>query len=471
MQFFFNFSLEIQKVIYCKLNLKSLGSLSCVSLGFNRILQLQLTEAKRLDEVLYNKEQQKTLAQWVDEAGSILSSASEFHARKLVALAFLNRIFDLPQTPVKPSPVLLHLLYDREKYKLCNIDYIPGFSPSYLRLPPEEQQIGWPLTLRQKILITQQELLEVDVEEKELDKTFKSPYFTNIARASQRVLIYQGKFYQAKRLFDTRGYTSHGKANFAAYTFNANGEPSVFNHFGVAGQVVHSSMNSGCPIVCAGELKIRLGELERINTYSGHYEPTLYNVYRFINYLLSRNVSIEKLFIHTHFNPKLKLAIDAKFISLIARNKKQLYYAFPAKKLIRIVEEDIYPFLITMDKAIKSYLTSYKLSFFSMKDKCFKTQLISERKALAQALASKLEELVKRTSKGIAIDELEHFAEELDVLKKKNELVSLRYKKKETNGTLHYLISCFSNWLSVFHEKKDTGFLPLQRITAMKTIH
>lgn len=106
---------------------------------------------------------------------------------------------------------------------------------------------------------------------------YETKFLDKEQRAQHRVNIVHGKFKKDNADFDTSQMIAHGKTGFAAFTLNANGELSVFNHLGMRDKIAHSSMNSGSPVVAAGELKIQNGKLLAINTHSGHYRPSLFN--------------------------------------------------------------------------------------------------------------------------------------------------------------------------------------------------
>lgn len=139
------------------------------------------------------------------------------------------------------------------------------------------------------------------------DHSCGCPVHTPEDRAEYRVNIYRGKVVKEGNVFSTTKMPSHDKKGFAAYTLNTNGELSTFTHNRMCDQVAHSTMNAGVPVVAAGEIQIENGVLKKISTHSGHYRPTLFNVYRLLEHLSNRGMYISQAKIVTFDNPSQTL--------------------------------------------------------------------------------------------------------------------------------------------------------------------
>lgn len=133
----------------------------------------------------------------------------------------------------------------------------------------------------------------------------KTVYLTSEETAKYRTLINDGKFYildntaEAFQICDTEEMESKRAKGFAAYTINKDGGIAIFSHKSTADGLAHSSMNAGAPVIFAGELKIEEGVLKEINTFSGHYKPSIENVYYALKYLQEQGVDITNVKINS----------------------------------------------------------------------------------------------------------------------------------------------------------------------------
>jgi ankyrin repeat protein len=146
---------------------------------------------------------------------------------------------------------------------------------------------------RGKILTVNEVSRAGDVKDKNL-------FFSAIKRDSYRVLISGGELFFLKKLdldkkCDTSEFVSHGKKGYAAFTVNTNGELSVFSHVALD-KVVHSSLNSGAPLLFAGEAKITDGIPRVLHQHSGHYTPSVWSMFEMLKYFKQEpeNVDISK---------------------------------------------------------------------------------------------------------------------------------------------------------------------------------
>ena len=155
------------------------------------------------------------------------------------------------------------------------------------------------------------------------DKTKLGTYFFHPNELENYyVAILNGKFIKitpdGKHTdFNTLKMQSHGKPYVAAYVLNAHGKMHVFSHHeGLQNPIFHSSMakthdeKDQFDVIAAGEICIdQDGALVGLTHHSGHYHPTVENMYHFLEYLIRRNVTInEDAFILTKEKiPELKL--------------------------------------------------------------------------------------------------------------------------------------------------------------------
>jgi hypothetical protein len=165
---------------------------------------------------------------------------------------------------------------------------------------------NWKRLASLAVALDQRRIMRVNDSSRHLDKGYRGGrrtretiFLTPEQRASHRIVIKDGVFYKPKSTTsvefdrcDTTAMTSHEKPSYAAYTVNAQGEISIFNHHGMADFYAHSSMNSGTSVLAAGEIKIVKGQLREITTHSGHYQPSIENVYRTLKYFQQQGVDI-----------------------------------------------------------------------------------------------------------------------------------------------------------------------------------
>jgi len=136
------------------------------------------------------------------------------------------------------------------------------------------------------------------------DKSEGTVFLTPEQRDEHRVIIRQGKFYEREfnneyTLCDTTERISHEKTSYAAYTINLKGEISLFDHFEIADQYAHSSMNAQAPLFAAGEIQIHNGELKALTVYSQHYKPTLNTLYEVLSYFIEHGIDIANVLLRT----------------------------------------------------------------------------------------------------------------------------------------------------------------------------
>lgn len=280
---------------------------------------------RKYDLNLIYREDAGHLGDKIDYAWSVYQTApfmagspdtNEFEAQKKAALMFLIYALDIQDSALDSERLnaqLQQLIDERQQHKKTNPEYIPGKSPAHLPFTPQETvplrttKHGKSNQPRVKKGIKSKEILDVHDDSKKDDETVSLFITSSVERAQYRVNIHQGLFKKNGALFDTHKMISHGKPGFASFTLNANGELSVFSHLNKRNGFTHSTMNAGAPIVVAGEIRIVDGVLKAITTYSGHYQPSLFNVYRLLEYFSRHNVDISRATVITFQNPSLYL--------------------------------------------------------------------------------------------------------------------------------------------------------------------
>ena len=301
-----------------------------------------------LKNELYAINSGRTLADNMDRAWLIYNGKEHKTKERETAQEFLIYALDLKRVNDLNNQ-LLALMTDRNQHKSANPDYIPGLSPRHLKLEPTELSLA-PTQIshhspsaKLTSLFRKNEILDINFPNKKHDRRSHVLYFSNQERANMRVHLYQGKFYQQGRLFDTKKYISHRKQGYASFTLNANGELSVFSHHNGADNIHHSSTNNGSPVVGAGELVITNGELRGITTYSGHYQATLFNVYRVLGYFSDKGVNIANANVYTLYNPaSYGLHAGVKRIE----DLYNLSYSIPANRVFKSIEHELYHSLL-----------------------------------------------------------------------------------------------------------------------------
>jgi len=397
-----------------------------------------------LHQELYAVDSGKTLAQNIDRAWGIYTDGSPIPGDRGVAQRFLIYAFDLKYSNnISINDQLLEMMAKRNLYKAKNPEYVPGLSPKHLALNPDELQLD-KIELGQtaknpkiRSLIKKRELLDVNSKDKRLDVKDNTFFMDPQLRAQHRVHIHDGRFYKDRSPLSTTSYSSHGKNGFGAFTLNANGELSVFNHFGRSDKF-HSTMNAGSPVVSAGELIITDGKLQVINTYSGHYEPSLFNVYRTLEYFIEKGVDLSSTKIQTFHEIS---GLGEKFKSKkISRD----FYEIPAKTFLKTVKQELDSALNHIQNDIKDYQQrSLKNMVYAFKDFCIGSTLTEKRKSIAFKVsveAIKLQESVKGDPKP---ENMNDFIESIKTLKLENEALSGEHGKKTGSGRLSQKLDVF----------------------------
>lgn len=420
---------------------------------------------------LYSTNRLETLGQKIDRAYAIYNHENESEKNKKIAQEFLIYAFDI-QEPSNLSAQLKDLMHERNLHKEKNPEYIPGLSPRYLNLAPKDRSLQKSemqiLIKDQQIqnLLTLSELIDVTDEDKLKDVAYETKFLTSRTRAKYRVHLFKGQFYKDGKLFDTTDYIAHRKHAYAAYTLNANGELSVFNHHGSEEELKHSYINASCPLVSAGELIIKKGNLLAINTYSGHYKPSLFNVYRVLEYFTDKGVKLINTKIYTKHNPNQFGLNDLK-VQQVNVHQVKYYYEIYATELLAKFELLLHEALTNIDNDITEYKKSPLTSLFVLKDKLSRSERLTEKR-IEQAeffnvtVADFQQDLLSQ-----APADLNHLKNDLNTIYQKNSALSEENGKEKTNGRLYTIFFKAINNLEITPPSARTEL----DLVKMKKIH
>ncbi len=378
------------------------------------------------------------LAERIDNAWGKYCSEGKTKKEKKEALEFLIYAFDISSHKRKNiNQILLERMTERNAKKVHNPEYIPGKTPKYLTLSPA-QMIQNESELPEHYF-TGHNLLKVNSHSKEQDKNLKPPMLTAKDRASHRVLMYKGKFYHQAKILDTGSYLSHNKTSFAAFTFNLNGELSIFTHKSTPGEQVHSSMNAGQPVVCAGELQIKHGKLVALTDHSGHYQPSLYSLYQVLKHFHSRGIDIQNVNVLLHSKPE---NIDSKPIrvSAVAHNGNPISitrHQVNGMNLLKSIDGELSSAVNNFHVDLKKYQKSTATHAYHLKDFFMGKNLTKARKKLTKDVMKKIGKISTQSSIEKQIESIEEI---LDIFEAGNKNISSLNKKDETSGRLIKII-------------------------------
>ncbi len=300
-------------------------------------------KSSQIDEIYL--ESAGSLASRIDAAWIVYKDTQHSDEARKKAFSFLADIFGIASDSLDlSSPIsdienqLSYLMKKRDKYKLINPEYVPAQSPFYpapfykahTRRPENNTKAS-----ELKNAIETHRILEVNDEDTKSDANNNKLYLKPEERWQYRVQLTRGIFKQNGKIFDTSEMISHHKGGFASFTLNINGELSLFNHWHNEESLVHSSMNAGAPVLCAGELKIQNGILQAITTYSGHYQPSIFNVYHLLKYFSKNGIDIhnsEIKILSEHDIGRTFAGIESQ---LTVQEDNQDWFSTPANQLYR----------------------------------------------------------------------------------------------------------------------------------------
>ena len=205
-------------------------------------------------------------------------------------------------------------------------------------------------------------------------------------------------------------------------------------------RVAHSSMNAGVPVVAAGEVKIEKGVLKSITTHSGHYRPSLFNVYRLLEHLSNNGVDTSKTNVMTFQNPS-KFIATLKSRAVYSDVYKQRIFKTPANKIFASVKTILTKNVAAISQDISLYSKGgLKSALFKLKDTLSGSALTQRRNKLAVQFSKELnefkEEIVKNPKSILQEKKLETFKSIIEKYDKQNKLLSREYNKMEDSGRL-----------------------------------
>ena len=257
----------------------------------------------------------KTLEDKLDVAYEIYLEASALAASLPDADVDKKHVMHLRDRAADFMKIMLNVSSDeemktlaekRKKMKEFKTDFLPRGEEAVVIGDAESRvQYNWKRLAKLAVALKRREIMRVEDRSRELDKVKKTIFLTHEERAKHRIILKSGLFYKPLQgvelvqdqfeLCDTTSMISHEKLGYAAYVINAQGEISIFAHHGMADHYAHSSMNAGASVLGAGELKIEKGVLKQITTHSGHYQPSIENVYRVLKFLQQQGVNIDEV--------------------------------------------------------------------------------------------------------------------------------------------------------------------------------
>lgn len=296
---------------------------------------------------LFSQNQGLTFAESIDLAYEIYLDFQKTNQERQYAQNFLIYAFDI-QKIQDLNWQLVILMNERIRFKAENPEYIPGFSPKHLQLHPAKMLIPQTRVSKQSSdaiiqrLMDENELIDVSEKAKKRDETGRPLFFNNKERACYRVHIHKAKFFQSGKVFDTKYYVTHLRQGYASFTLNANGELSIFSHLTAQAGIVHASMNAGSPLVSAGELCIREGELISIITYSGHYTPNMFNAYRALTHFSRKGINIAATQVLTKNDPRAcGLTYKTQPVEIYSPQETFQFYGISALEFVDTVRMEL----------------------------------------------------------------------------------------------------------------------------------
>ncbi|MCW8400216.1 hypothetical protein OQJ26_15635 [Legionella sp. PATHC038] len=394
----------------------------------------------------YFSSKDRTVTTRLDEAWSDYRNSSLSKEDRLNALHFMIYIFDIKKLSNKKNALnelLDNLMREREKRKKENPYYIPVLSRGKYKLEPN--RVLKPTSEPQKSseadiqnAFNTGELLDVNERDKRFDK-LRTTFLTPQQRAEFNIEINNGLFHKEGKIFDSSQSIAHQKPGFIAFTLNTNYELSVFEHksglLDEQGRILlHSSMNAGAPVLAAGEVEIKNGKLISINTYSGHYRPSLYSVARFLEYLSNRDVDITETKVYLENEPNKGSGLKYQ--------KGQYGYEISATDIVHSVKKIMTSNLEYIDEYLQSNRTKL-FNFFGIK-------LTKTKSAIAQEFHDELVYTLDTFKDSISLSDIKISIECLDS-------IITRYSEKleQLNGNPGRLDNKFSVLKILVQEQRE----------------
>ena len=407
-----------------------------------------------------------SFARQVDEAWRLYSSAESNLQQKEQSQAYLVDVLNIKHPEHQLHNQIKTAIELRCSLKNINPNFVPGRSSmpenaidltafGNLKRTEKFRQTDNPTILS---LFKNKEILDAVTSGKLKDKggrtseLKKTIFYNSFERDMLRVDIQSGLLKSNRRLMSTNGYNCKGKENFAGVTLNVHGELSIFyhNNFDITG-IAHTSPNQGKPVVFAGEVKIEEGKLIAITDHSGHYRPTLYNVYKLLCYFVSRGVDISETKLLTHSKPKGVVYECSKEYPHFYESKAQdLLYAYKAKLRaeMRTIEKTVgeyhrsrssfwYQFFHNAELSRKKANIAYKLiKYLQVQEQVLdKVNNFSGYSTLLTKLQTKIDELeVENERVCISRGSAGQFAKTMERLKGQTSELVKALPRKESSG-------------------------------------
>lgn len=427
----------------------------------NLLNEIEIDKRRRFYQV---SKSQPNLTDLIDHAYQVYKDTKSHYLDKIIAQEFLIYSLDIQHPEKKLNLKIKTAMNLRASLKESYPDFIPGRSPIPIDIlnPVSRKNISKTTAFKKtsnselQSLFEQSEILDVVTKAKIKDqggrrkKKKKTVFYNYLERDAFRVDIHNGLFHQLGSRVSTQHSVSHGKKGFAAFTLDINGELSVFPHVNHdATGIAHSSLTGGKPVFCAGEIKIDDGKLQALTTYSGHYRPTLYNMYKLLSYFENRGVDVTHVKLYS-------LNRDPSVVGIVAKKSEEdpnfyecqaqdLLYAFKAK-LRRELHE------------VRADLKKYQQSRQSWWHQWFHHRELTSRKldisnVLFEYLSAHEQELNESTT-------LAQYKSLLDILQQKVSILSDRNRDE----SLHFQrsVGLLGNTISGFFEKINGSLQELE---------
>jgi len=218
------------------------------------------------------------------------------------ALCFLEKVLD--SKGIEEVEKLMEFrLAKKERFP----EYIPRATPvTFVHSLPRTARTNIQAMLlrayENEMLKQAKNLLEITASGKEKDLEEKTIFLNADKRDELRVILAQGKIWKRLanndfQLYDSTNNISKTGKGYAAFVLNKNGELSLFDHYDSQKPFFHSSPNAQAYIFCAGEIKIKNGQITELTTQSGHYKPDKENIVRFLKYLQDRHIDVSHILV------------------------------------------------------------------------------------------------------------------------------------------------------------------------------
>ncbi|RUR18427.1 hypothetical protein ELY21_08180 [Legionella sp. km535] len=452
--------------------------------AFTHIMSKMTERQEQLRQDLYNGS--GTLAHRLDHAWEIYKDDNRTEDDRLIAQNYMIFVLDLKDQDILESlnETLERLMLERELRKNDNPDFIPGKSPIVL-----SEKIKSDLKQTEKTgvthieevdkLIQKKDILDVNPNSKLKDKgqlklkhgrvnLQKTEFFNPEERDMLRAVIRQGAFYNAGgEVLDTQKSISHGKEGFAAFTLNVNGELSIFQHIdhdktGIA----HSSMNAGVPVVSAGEIEIKNGKLISITEHSGHYRPSLYSMYKTLDYFRKQGVDISDVKVLTFSSSKIierHLKIDVSQSKQFGRfreiNAGDLCNSYLAR--LKLIVQSA-----KMD--LEAYQSSSFMKFlYKLKDYITGSTLTKDREEIAKKLSEGLVDLSQEINSANTLESMKAVNEKInkliDTAYQENVTLNSKHGKEKSHGNFAQRINFFRQQLGEMSGRVESAIKVIEQ--------